>query len=152
MKHRILPLWNLIVILGVFVGTPQISRANDSRAHTGPQISGAYQLLQKTDQGAKTRVRLQVRLVNHGQRDLHVQRVTLWDSRHPEKGATQACSIVIPAGRSADITQQFVIGHPEIELWQRGSAPRLVLEMQSPNGRRTTESVRLSQTSGRKGE
>jgi hypothetical protein len=150
MKCRILPT-NLIVILGIFMSTPQISHANDAQTHRIPPISGSYQVLQKTDHGAQTRLRLQLRLINHGQRDLHVQRVTLWD-RHPEKGATQACSIVIPAGRSADTTQQFIIAISEYELWQRGTEPRLVLELQSPNGRKATEAVRLSRIAGGKAD
>jgi hypothetical protein len=151
MKCRIVPLWNLIVILGVFVGAPQISHASDNRAHSAPAISGTYQVLQKMDHGAQTHLRLQFRFINHGQHDLHIQRLTLWD-RHPEKGGTQACSIVIPAGRSAETTQQLNIAHPEYEMWERGTEPRLVLEMQAANGRKITQTVRLSRIPGGKAD
>ena len=152
MKLKTLPLWNLIVILGVFVSTPQISRANDNPSHSGPQITGGYQVLDKGDQAGQTRIRLQLRLANHGPREVHIQRLTLWDLRHPEKGGTQACSISIPAGRSSQSTQQFMIARHDYELWQRGTEPRLVLELQSPNGRKTTQAVRLSRIPGGKAD
>jgi hypothetical protein len=151
MKYTNPPLWNLIVILGVTICLPQVSRASDNRAHSAPQMSGAYRVIEKTDQGPQIRLRLQLRLINHGPSNLHIQRITLWD-RHPEKGATQACAIAIPAGHSADTTPEFTIAFQEYETWQRGSEPRLVLELQSPNGRKATEAVRLSRIAGGKAD
>jgi hypothetical protein len=114
------------------------------------QLSGSYQVVQKTDLGAQTHVRLQLRLTNHGQRPLHIQRLTLWDRPHADKGATQACSIVVLTGASADTTQEFTVPRSEYKLWRRGARPRLLLQVEAPGGRGITRVVRLDRVSGGK--
>jgi hypothetical protein len=106
-------------------------------------ISGSYKVVQKTHIGSQTRVRLQLRLTNHGQRELYIRRLTLWDFSHPAKGGTQPCSIILRGHTSANITSEFAIPRAEYELWQRGTRPRLVVELPTGDGRRTTQAVRL---------
>ena len=145
MKCRSLRILNyLLVIAGLLV-------AGRSAQATDPsQISGSYQVLQKTDLGALTRIRMEIHLTNHGARDLHIQRLTLWDLSHPGKGETQACSLVVHPGAATDTEQEFTIPRGEFELWSRGSRPRLVLEVSRPNGGKTNEVVRLERISGGK--
>lgn len=111
------------------------------------QLSGSYQIIQKTDVGPQTRVRLQLHLINHESRELRIQRLTLWDLSHPDQGGSQACAIVLHAGDAADVEQEFSISHTEYELWRRGSRPRLVLEVRTPNGGRSSEVVHLDRIS-----
>jgi hypothetical protein len=148
MKVKILQRCNrLLVVIGLFVFAIQLAAGSDAS-----RISGSYQVLSKTELGSQIRVRLLLHLTNDGARQLQIQRLTLWDFSHPEKGGTQTCSIVVHAGASVDITQEFKVERPEYELWRRGARPRLVLEAQSPDGRRTTKVVRLERTIGGKAD
>ncbi|MGA2856498.1 MAG: hypothetical protein ABSE40_06485 [Candidatus Sulfotelmatobacter sp.] len=146
MNRRILPICNsLLVVAGVFALVLPPAYANDTS-----QVTGSYRVVHKTDLGTQTRVRLQVHLRNRGQGNLHIQRLTLWDFSHPDKGGTQACSIVLPNGASADTTQEFTIPRAEYELWKRGRRPRLVLEIETQGSHPTTKAVRLDRISGGK--
>jgi len=142
MKEKIRRCNSLVVVAGLLVFAIQFAHASEAA-----RVSGSYQVVGKTGLGPQTRVQLQIHLTNHGPRELHIQRLTLWDFSHPEKGGTQACAIVVHASASADTTQVFTIPHAEYELWGRGTRPRLVLEIQSPGGRTTSEVVRLDRTS-----
>ncbi len=146
MNRRILRACSyLLVVAGLLVFTIRFARAGDAS-----QLSGSYRVVHKTDLGHQTRVQLEVHLINHGQRDLHIQRLTLWDFSHPDKGGTQACSIVVHTGASADTTQEFTIPRSEYDLWKRGTRPRLVLEVKLPGDHQTTKVVRLDRVSGGK--
>jgi hypothetical protein len=141
MTPRILSKYSLIVIVGLFLFLIQ------AQANEWARVSGSYRLLEKTALGAQTRVQLQIHLTNHEGSDLHIQRLTLWDFSHPEKGGRQVVSIVVRAGGSANATQEFIIPRAEYELWNRGTRPRLVLEVESRGGRTTTRVVRLERDS-----
>jgi len=135
------------LVAGLLTFAVQFARAADA-----PQLSGAYQVMHKTDLGPQARVQLRLHLTNHAGHDLHIQRVTLWDFSHPDRGGSQACSIVVPAGSSVDATQEFTVRRTEYDLWQRGARPRLVLEMQTPAGHNTIEVVRLDRISSGKAD
>jgi len=137
----------LLLVAGLLVFSAQFARSADASP-----LSGAYELVQKTDLGPQTRVRLRLHLANHGARELHIQRLTLWDFSHPDRGGSQACSIVVPAGASVDTTQEFTIRRPEYDLWRRGARPRLILELLAPSGHNTTEVVRLDRISSGKAD
>ena len=114
------------------------------------QLSGSYQVIQKANIGARTRVRLHLHLTNREPRDLQIQRLTLSDSPRVDQLTSQPCSIALHAGATADIEQEFNISHTEYELWRRGSRPRLLLELRTPRGGKTTEVVRLDRIAGGK--
>ncbi len=135
----------LFVVAGLFLFTARFAQASDAS-----QLSGSYQVIHKTDFGPQTLVRLQLRLTNHGQRPLHIQRLTLWDLPHADKGATQPCSIIVRTGASADTIQEFTIPHSEYKLWKSGARPRLLLQVESPGGRGITQVVRLDRVSSGK--
>jgi hypothetical protein len=135
----------LLVVAGLFLFTTRFAQASDPS-----QLSGSYRVIQKTDLGPQTHVRLQLHLTNHGQRPLHIQRLTLWDLPHADKGATQACSIVVLTGASADTTQEFTIPRSEYKSWRRGARPRLLLQIEVPSGRGITRVVRLDRVSSGK--
>lgn len=143
MKLKIFRMCNyLLVVAGLFGFAIQFAQASD-----GPQVSGSYQVVQKTDLGSQTRVRLELHLINHGPRVIHIQGLTLWDFSHADKGGTQACSIVVRAGASADTTQEFTIRQSEYQLWQRGLRPRFVLRIDGPGSTKSTAVVRLERIS-----
>jgi len=137
----------LLVFAGLFVFAIEFAQATDAS-----QVSGTYQVVEKSDLGSQTRVRVQLHLTNHGHHALRIQRLTLWDLSHPAKGGTQACSIIVRAGGSADTVQDFTVGRPEYEMWRRGTRPRLVLEEQVPGGRKTIAVVRLDRASSGKAD
>lgn len=135
---KILRIRSLFLFAGLLVLAVPLSQATDAF-----RLSGSYQVIEKTDLGSQTRVRLQLRLTNHGPNELHIQRLTLWDFSHPHKGGSQPCTIVLGAGASIGTTQEFTIPRAEYELWTRGTRPRLVVEVQSSRGRTAAEAVRL---------
>lgn len=146
MKCRVFRICDyLLVVAALFMFTTRFAQAS-----AASQLSGSYRVVQKTDLGPQTHVRLQLRLTNHGQRPLHIQRLTLWDLPHADKGATQACSIVVPTGASADTSQEFTIPRSEYKLWRRGARPRLLLQIEVAGGRGITQVVRLDRVSGGK--
>jgi len=136
----------LLVIAGLALLANPAAHANDTSA-----ISGTYQVIHKAETGGQARVQVQIRLVNRGAHDLHIQRITFWDFSHPVKGGTQSCSVLVHRAKSADTTQEFIVPRAEYELWKRGARPRLVLEIATPQGRPTTLVVHLDRTAGRKG-
>ena len=136
----------LLVVAGLLLFAIPLTQASDPS-----RLSGTYRVVEKAHLGSQIRVRLQLHLTNRGQRELHIQRLTLWDLSHPDKGGSQACSIVVRAGGSADTTQEFTIPRPQYEMWRRGTQPRLVLQEQTPGGR-TTQAVRLTRVPGGKAD
>jgi len=115
---------------------------------SAPLLSGSYEVVQNTDIGSQAQIRMRIHLVNHGPSDLSIQRMTLWDFSHADRGGTRACAITLHAHASAETTQEFTIRRSEYQLWQRGLRPRLVLEMVAPGSTKSTAVVRLDRISG----
>lgn len=145
MKRRMSRISNLLVLASLFVLTAGFAQASEIS-----HLSGSYKVIHKTDLGPQTRIRLQLRLANHGQRDLLIQRLTLWGSSHPAKSATEACSLVVHTGASASTTQEFTIPRSEYSRWSHGKHVRLLVAIESPGGRKAIEEVRLDLISGGK--
>jgi hypothetical protein len=146
MNPRISRSSNLLVVAGLCLLTIGFAQASDLS-----HLSGSYKVVHTTDLGPQTRIRLQLHLANHGERDLRIQRLTLWGASHPRKSATEACSLVVRTGASASTTQEFVIPSSEYRLWRRGKDVRMLVAVESPSGRKTIEElVRLDRISGGK--
>ncbi|MGD0825836.1 MAG: hypothetical protein ABR908_14710, partial [Terriglobales bacterium] len=95
MNPRISRISNLLVVAGLCLLTIGFAQASDLS-----HLSGSYKVVHTTDLGPQTRIRLQLHLANHGERDLRIQRLTLWGASHPRKSATEACSLVVRTGAS----------------------------------------------------
>ena len=122
--------------------------AQFASASNAPVVSGTYQVVQNTNLGSQTQIRMRIHLVNHGPKNLAIERLTLWDFSHPDKGGTHPCALTLRAHASADTTQQFTIRRPEFESWRRGLRPRLVLELAAPARTKSTAVVRLDRVDG----
>lgn len=160
MKWKTVPICLCLLLIA---GLPVPSFAAP-QASAAPQLSGSYKIIQKSEkngetqihaqrvqtQQAQVQVQLQLHLVNRSFRDLHIQHITLWDFAHPSKGGSQACSLVVHSAASISTTQQFTVPRAELDLWKRGTRPRVVLELATPNGRPSTAVVRLDRASGGK--
>jgi len=131
----------LLLLALLAAGATQFSRAADIA-----RISGSYELLQKQTLGSETRVRLHVRLTNHGERAFIIQRLILSDSSHSVRSGSQIGSIALRANSSVDTTQEFTLPRADYQLWKRGTRPRVILEALTPAGHRTIEVVRLAPT------
>lgn len=122
-----------------------------------PVVSGSYDVVQNQALGAQMQVRIRIHLMNRGSSELSVQRMTLWNSSHPDKGGSRACTLLLRAHTSADITQEFILSRSEYQHWQKGFRPRFVLEASgsgSAGSRGTAKStvvVRLDRESGKEG-
>lgn len=149
MKRKTIPICHcLLMIIGLAatsIALPQPSAV--------PQLSGSYKIIQNREKdgqtGAPVNVKVQLHLVNRASRDLHIQRITLWDFSHPSKGGTHSCSLVLHSSATATTTQQFTIPRSELDLWKRGTRPRVVLELAAPNGHPSTAVIRLDRASGK---
>ncbi len=114
------------------------------------RLSGSYEVVRKADAGPRTTVHLRVHLLNQGSTSLSIQRMALRDFSHPTRDQVRACALTISPGASADSMQEFTIPRMEYEDWQRGNAPTIILELVA-SGRRSTEVLRLTRISDRKG-
>jgi hypothetical protein len=146
--------WGMIRICNclLVIASLSILCVTAASASAAPSLSGTYQVVHRSEAAGQTQIQVQIHLVNHGPRELHIQRITLWDFSHPAKGGTQSSSLVLPSAGSADTTQDFTVPRAEYELWKRGARPRLVLEIESPHGHPATEVVHLDRVSGGKGD
>jgi len=117
-------------------------------ASNSPLVSGSYHILQNADLGSEVQVHILLHLVNHGPSVLSIERVTLWDFSHPDKGGSNACAITLRPRASADTTQEFTIKRMEYEQWKKGLRPRLVLQMTGPRNTKSTVTVRLDRLAG----
>lgn len=127
-------------------------------ASSAPVVSGSYSVVENKALGFQVQVRVRIHLMNNGPSDLSVQRMTLWDFSHPDKGGSRACALALRAHSSADTTQEFILSRSDYQQWQRGFRPRFVLEMAGPGntvGRleaKRTAVVRLDRSSGQGGK
>jgi len=122
--------------------------AQFASASSTPLITGSYQVVQDRDHGSQAQIRIRINLVNHGSSDLSIQKMTLWDFSHPDKGGSHPCAVMLHAHASAETTQEFTIQRSEYQLWQRGMRPRFVLRMDGPGSTKSTAVVRLDRISG----
>jgi hypothetical protein len=116
-------------------------------ASNGPLVSGSYKVLQSKNVGSHAQIRIRIHLVNHGPSDLSIQRMTLWDFSHPDKGGTNACAVALRAHASAETTQEFTIRRSDYQLWEKGLRPRFVLQMGGKGSSKSTAVVRLDRSS-----
>jgi len=117
-------------------------------ASNAPSVSGSYEVLQNTARGSQAQIRMRIHLVNHGPSDLSIQRMTLWDFSHADKGGSHACAVTLRAHTSAETIQEFTIRRSEYQLWQKGVRPRFVLQMAGPARTKSKAVVRLDRNSG----
>jgi hypothetical protein len=143
MNYKSLCTYKWPFVVAVLLALAQFASANNA-----PELSGTYQVMQNTNLGSQTQIRMRIHLVNHGAKNLSIQRVTLWDFAHPDKGGTHACALTLRAHASADTTQEFTIRRPEFESWRKGLRPRLVLGMTAPAHTKSTAVVRLDRLAG----
>lgn len=138
---RISKWWLLVAALFVFC-----QFANAGKAAL---VSGTYAVVQETNLGRQEQIRLRIHLVNHGASGLSIQRMTIWDFSHPEKGGTRACAVALGAHASVDTTQEFTIRRADYQMWEKGVRPRLVLQLTGPGNTRSKTVVRLDRDSSK---
>lgn len=131
--------WLLVVALFLLCQFAAASNAG--------QVSGTYAVVQKTNLGQQEQVQLRIHLVNHGATSLSIQRMTIWDFSHPEKGGTRTCSVALGARGSADTTQEFTVRRADYQLWEKGVKPRLMLLVTGPGNIKSKTMVRLDRDS-----
>ncbi|HKN17168.1 MAG TPA: hypothetical protein VJX47_09515 [Candidatus Sulfotelmatobacter sp.] len=135
--------WRLVMLALFALGV------QSALAKNAPLVSGSYQVVESKDLGSESQIQIRIHLVNHGSSDFSIQRMTLWDLSHADKGGTSACTVALRAHASAETTQQFTIRRSDYQSWQRGFRPRLVLQMAGPGRAKSKTVVRLDRVSGR---
>lgn len=134
--------WGLAV--AVLFAVSQIATASNA-----PVVSGSYEIVQNKNLGSQAQIRMRIHLVNHGPNSLSIQRMTLWDFSHPDKGGTRVCPLTLRMHAFAETIQEFTILRSEYESWRKGMRPRFVLEIAAPGRVKSTTVVRLDRISGR---
>ena len=134
----------LLLVIALSVILP-VAQANNV------PVTGSYHLIERSHKAGQTRVQLQLHLVNRGNRDLHIRRMTIWDFSHPAPGGSQARSLTVRVGTTTT-TQDFFVSQAEYELWKHGTRPRVVLELDSPTGHPVTQVIRLEPEMNGKGK
>lgn len=124
----------------------------DIASAANPQITGSYQVVQKTDLGSQVKVLVRLELTSHGQASVSVVGFLISDFAHPAVGGRQTPAITLRPGASTELTQELVIPRTEFEQWQRGVRPRVLLKLQSSTGTTFTQVIRLSHVATGKGE
>ena len=114
------------------------------------QVSGSYEVINKTERGGQARINLRIHFTNRGSRSLSIRRLMLRDSASARVGASQACSLLVPAHGSATVTQEFTVLRTEYASWVHGNRPRLVLKFRAPADPETTMVLRLDHFSNGK--
>jgi hypothetical protein len=135
--------WRL-VMLALFALSVQSALANNA-----PLVSGSYLVVESRDLGSQSQIQIRIHLVNHGSSDFSIQRMTLWDLSHADKGGTSACAVALRAHASAETSQQFIIRRSDYQSWQKGFRPRLVLQIAGPGHSKSRTVVRLDRISGK---
>ncbi len=147
MNSRLFFVFRLGLALATCIAfVPQLSGASDLT-----RLSGTYEIVGKADVGPNTTVRLRVHVTNQGSESLSIQRMALRNFPHPTRDQVHACALTIPAGASAESTQEFTFPRVDYDSWQHGSQPKVVLEISTDSGRRTTEVLSLTRVSSGKG-
>lgn len=126
-------------------------------ASNAPVVSGSYSVVKNKALGLQVQMRIRIHLMNHGPSDLSVQRMTLWNFSHPDKGGSRTCVLMLRAHASADVTQEFIVSRSDYQRWQKGFRPRFVLETGQGNAvsrptANNTVVVRLDRISGQEGK
>ena len=134
---------NLLLVAVIFVFATGLARAA-----IAPPVSGSYEVVRNTALGSEVQIRVRIHLVNHGPSDLIIQRMTLWDFSHADKGGSRACALTLHAHASAETTQEFTIPRSDYQLWHKGLRPRFVLQMAGPANTKSKAVVRLDRISG----
>lgn len=144
-KNPWVGIWGLI--LAMFALSVQYAGAS-----TEPRVSGSYLVLQDRASDSKLQIQMRIHLVNHGASDLSIQKITLWDLSHPDQRGMKACAIFLRAHGSVETVQEFIVPRSDYQMWQRGSRPRLVLQIAVPGGAKSSTVVRLDRISVREGK
>jgi hypothetical protein len=115
-------LWMVVALL---LASPFLS------ASSIPTVTGSYTLLQHTTRGPQAQIRMRIHLVNSGASDLFIQRMTVSNLSHPDRGSARPCAVTVRAHSSLETTQEFTIPRSEYQLWRRGMKPRFILQVGS---------------------
>lgn len=146
MNHRIFDnrYWLAVTLLLLGLGV-QFANAGNAA------ITGSYDVIERTNLGSQTKIMMRLKLTNHEQGALYVQKILLWDSGYPPIGTPRSSSIALHSGAS-EVTTEFVIRRAQADQWRKGLLPRIVLELQTAKGTKMTEVIRLGRVPARKGE
>lgn len=129
--------WVVLTALSLLLGAISASAKN------GRDFSGFYTVSNVADQGNQALVTLNVQLFNHSDADVQQAVVTLRENGGGELGTFHALKTW--RNRSeVRLTQQFVVPKRELQSWQRGAQPALMVVTHDANGQRYDRFVQMS--------
>ena len=134
----------LLALLVSAIGLPSANAVSVS-------VSGSYEVIEKTGPGPQTKVLLRFHLTNHGETPLYLRQLILSDFSLPPAGASFTPSIGLSPGTTQQTSREFAIPRLQFDQWQKGVLPRVILELETKNGARTSLAIRLERIPSRNG-
>jgi hypothetical protein len=132
-----LPVWIVLVTLIFLLGALPISAKN------GRDFSGFYTVTNVVDQGNQVLVTLHVRLFNHSDADVQQAVVALREGGGGQLGTFHVLK-TWRNGSEVRLIQQFVVPKRELQNWQHGGQPALMVVTHDANGQRYDRFVQMS--------
>ena len=129
--------------LGVVVAFMAVlALAWPAQSQNRPNLVGFYEVKEATDLGPEVSVSLLVRLVHASDPDLAQAEFSL---RDPLRRTSYGSFAILPARspRWVELRGEFTVPRREIERWQVGARPYVVVEFPGPGGSRVLQPVRL---------
>lgn len=111
-----------------------------------------YQVFTNTNAGSQTKILMRLQLTNLSQTSLLLQEVLLADFAQPPCKATLSAALTLRPGTPQEIVQQLLIPRAEVEQWQRGVHPRMILVFKTATGGTIKQTIRLEAIAARSGK
>jgi hypothetical protein len=130
--------WVALATLGVLLGALTASAKN------GRDFGGMYSIVNTVNQGGdQVLVTLRVQLFNHSDADVSQAVVTLRENGGGPLGTFQPVKLWRNHAQ-VRLTQQFVVPKHELQNWQKGAQPTLMVVTRDANGQRYDRFVQMS--------
>lgn len=136
----------LALFLFVFASGP-------ARAANVPILATyTYQVVTKASAGSQTKILMRLQLTNSSRTSLFLQDVLLADFAQPPCKAQLPVSLTLRPDTPEEITQQFVIPRAQLDQWQHGVHPRMILVFKTAKGETIKQTIRLQGVAARSGK
>ena len=130
-------IWIGLVALTCLLGVLTASAKN------GRDFSGFYTISNVVDQGNQALITLHVELFNHSDADVQQATVALREGGGGQLGTFHVLKTWRNHGE-VRLSQQFVVPKRELQNWQRGGQPALMVVTHDANGQRYDRFVQMS--------
>jgi hypothetical protein len=149
MTHRAFP-HRLRCVLALFL---LVFASWPASANNVPVLAtSTYQIVTKINAGSQTKILMRLQFTNRSRNSLLLQEVLLADFAQPPCKALLPTSLTLRPDSPQEITQQFVVPRAELDQWQHGVHPRMILVFKTATGATIKQTIRLESVDARSGK